>query len=152
MEKTPFKVLVINHSTIIRQAIITIFNSSDTLEVIGDTEDGYKALVKIPKWQPDVITLDINTPYKESLSALKRIMIFHPTPIIILNHRLETTPAIFDALSYGAIDFLTLSLGLINKTLDADDLKKQQEQLIKKVFLAAMVNNNAFQYIPLKAN
>ncbi|MCK4494119.1 MAG: chemotaxis protein CheB [Methylococcales bacterium] len=152
MEKTPYKVLVIHHSAIIRQAIITLFNASNALTVIGDAEDGHKALKKIQTLQPDVITLDISVPYKISLTALKRIMIFYPTPVIILNHLPETSHAIFDALSYGAIDFLTLSLGLINKTLDKVTLKKQQEQLIKKVFLAAKMNNNAFQYIPLKAH
>ncbi|MCK5871924.1 MAG: chemotaxis protein CheB [Methylococcales bacterium] len=152
MEKTPYKVLVIHPSALVRQAIITLFEASSSLEVIGDAKDGQQALKKIPTLQPDVITLDIGIPYKESLTTIKRIMIFYPTPIILLNHPSEPSPAIFDALSYGAVDFLTLSLGLINKTLDKVTLKKQQEQLIKKVFLAAKMNNNAFQYIPLKAN
>ncbi|MCK5926226.1 MAG: hypothetical protein KAG10_10055, partial [Methylococcales bacterium] len=133
-------------------AIITIFKSSDALEVIGEAENGYKALIKIPKLQPDVITLDITEPYEKSLTALKRIMIFHPTPVVIIDHCLKTSSAIFDALAYGAVDFLALSLPVVNTTLDEKALKKQQEQLIKKVFLAVMVNNSAFQYIPLKAD
>ena len=151
MESIVYKVLVVNHSSQIRQMISRILNSTNTLEVIGEAENGHEALIKIPKLKPDVITLDIVSAEKKSLTTLKRIMIFHPAPVIIFAPFFQEKPsAIFDTLAYGAIDFIRLPENLHDYLLDKNAAQKQKEQLIKKVYLAAAVSSSAFQYINLK--
>jgi two-component system chemotaxis response regulator CheB len=153
MKSRPYRILIVDHSNEMRQDIRRILESSHSLDVIGEAEDGREAFTRIPVLKPDVITLDIISTQQESLSALKRVMIFHPTPVIILTSFLQENPAaIFDALSYGAIDFITLSKALLNISSIEGLPKKRQNQLIRKVCLAATMSSNSFQYIHLKTN
>ncbi|MDQ7091155.1 MAG: chemotaxis protein CheB [Methylococcales bacterium] len=148
MVKAPYKVLVVDDSSIIRQAIIAILNSSNDLNVVGEAANGHEALIQIPKLKPDIITLDIVMPEMDGLTALKHIMIFYPTPTVILSSFIqEGTPITFDAIRYGAIDFINKPSNLANSAS-----RLQKEQLIKKVCLAAKVRSNALQYIRLKPN
>ncbi len=153
MVKTPYKVLVVDDSSIIRQAIIDILESSEALKVVGEAANGHETLTKIPKLKPDIITLDIVMPKMDGLTALKHIMIFHPTPTIILSSFIQDgTPITFDALRYGAIDFINKPSNLGELSLKDNSLEVQKEQIIKKICLAAKVRSTALQYIRLKPN
>jgi two-component system chemotaxis response regulator CheB len=153
MVKAPYKVLVVDDSSIIRQAIIAILKSSSDLEIVGEAANGREALIKIPKLKPNIITLDVVMPQMDGLTALKHIMIFYPTPTIILSSFIQDgTPITFDALRYGAIDFFNKPSNLINEPSEDNALEEQKAQLIKKVCLAAKVRSNALQYIRLRPN
>jgi len=153
MLKAPYKVLVVDDSSIIRQAIIAILDSSSDLEIVGEAANGREALIKIPKLKPNIITLDVVMPEMDGLTALKHIMIFYPTPTIILSSFIQDgTPITFDALRYGAIDFFNKPSNLGNESSENNALEEQKVQLIRKVCLAAKVRSNALQYIRLKPN
>ncbi len=153
MVKAPYKVLVVDDSSIIRQAIIAILDSSSDLEVVGEAANGREALIKIPKLKPNIITLDVVMPEMDGLTALKHIMIFYPTPTIILSSFIQDgTPITFDALRYGAIDFFNKPSNLGDESSENNALEEQKIQLIKKVCLTAKVRSNALQYIRLTPN
>ena len=148
MPKKPYKVLIVDDSSIIRQAIATILESSDVLEVVGEAASGKEALAKIPKLKPDLITLDIIMPNMNGLTALKYIMIFHPTPTVMLSSLTQEGSSItFDALRYGAIDFIAKP-----SNLEHEPLESQRNQIIRKSCIAARVRTNAIQYIRVKPN
>ena len=105
--ETPLRVLVVDDSRLIRKVLCQIIESDGRKKVVGEAEDGKKALDLLAETQPDVITLDINMPVMDGLTALKHIMIKRPTPTVMIS-ALTTEGALetFDALKYGAIDFL----------------------------------------------
>ncbi len=148
MPKKPYKVLVVDDSDIIRQVIVEILESSDALEVVGEAVSGKEALAKIPKLKPDLITLDVIMPNMNGLTTLKYIMIFHPTPTVMLSSLTQDgAPITFDALRYGAIDFIAKP-----SNLERNPLEAQKSQIIRKACLAARVRTSAIQYIRLKPN
>ncbi len=146
MAKAAYKILVVDDSSLIRHAIVDSLNSSDDLEVIGQAASGTEALALIPQLKPDLVTLDIIMPGMNGLTTLKHIMIFHPVPVVMLSSLAQEGADItFDALRYGAIDFIAKP-----SKLDDETLKKQTAQIIQKIRLAARVKVSVIQYIRVK--
>ena len=102
------KVLIVDDSAVVRQALTQIFNSSKQLEVIGTASDPYIAATKIKNELPDVITLDIEMPRMDGITFLKKIMSQHPIPVVIISSlTAQGTETSLKALEYGAIDIIT---------------------------------------------
>ena len=103
MEK--IKVLIVDDSALVRQALTAIFSSDPQIEVIATASNPYIAVTKIQKTVPDVITLDIEMPRMDGLTFLKKIMAQHPMPVIIISSYSDrgSTNAL-KALEYGAVE------------------------------------------------
>lgn len=101
------KVLVVDDSSFFRRRVSEIINSDPRLEVIGSAVNGKEAVELTNKLQPDVITMDIEMPVMDGITAVREIMKSTPTPILMfssLTH--EGAKATLDALDAGALDFL----------------------------------------------
>ena len=79
------KVLIVDDSSIVRQALTKELNRQPGIEVVGTAPDPYIARDKIVKLKPDVITLDIEMPRMDGLSFLRKLMKFHPVPTIVVS-------------------------------------------------------------------
>ena len=102
-----FKVLVVDDSTFYRRRVREILDDDRELEVVGEARNGRDALDKIELLKPDVVTMDVEMPVMDGISAVKAIMDKRPTPILMfssLTH--HGAQATLDALEAGALDFL----------------------------------------------
>lgn len=63
------KILVVDDSALMRTTISDILQSIPNAE-IKTARDGMDAIDKVMKWQPDVMTLDINMPNMDGLTCL----------------------------------------------------------------------------------
>lgn len=79
----PVKVLVVDDSPLVRNLLTKAIDSEPDLKVIGQAEDAYQAREMILERGPDVITLDIIMPKMNGVDFLKRLMVYHPIPVII---------------------------------------------------------------------
>ncbi|MFO1372361.1 MAG: chemotaxis protein CheB [Candidatus Competibacteraceae bacterium] len=139
----PYKLLVVDDSKIMRRLITGLFETDDKIQVVGEATDGIEALTNISRLDPDVITLDINMPGMDGLTTLKHLMIRSPKPTVMLSTlTLEGAKTTFDALRYGAVDFITKPT-----RLDGDELDMQAQDIITKVNLAAAVALESVRYI-----
>lgn len=126
-------VLVVDDSAYMRKVISNMLQSDQDICVLDTARDGLDALEKIAKIKPDVVTLDVEMPNLDGLSALERIMTNFPTPVIMLSSLTqEGSETTVKALTTGAVDFVGKPSGTIS--LDIDKVK---EELIKKIKLAA---------------
>lgn len=142
-DKRIYKLLIVDDSKFIRRVIRNIFDASDNIEVAGEAENGAEALEMIAGLNPDVVTLDINMPVMDGLTTLKHVMIGNPTPAVMLSTLThEGARKTFDALKYGAVDFIKKPSRFIDI-----DLEKQQQNIIKKVILAAEVEIETVRYL-----
>lgn len=101
------KVLVVDDSSFFRRRVSEIINKSPALEVIGTANNGLEAVEMVAKLRPDVVTMDIEMPVMDGITAVKKIMASNPVPILMfssLTHQGAT--ATLDALEAGAADFL----------------------------------------------
>lgn len=102
------KVLIVDDSAVVRQAIAEIVNSEDDMEVIGTASDPFFAAAKMEEQLPDVITLDVEMPKMDGLTFLKKIMSQHPIPVVMCSSLTgEGSASALKALEYGAIEIIT---------------------------------------------
>ena len=128
-----FKVLVVDDSTFYRRRVREILDGDRELEVVGEARNGRDALEKAEALKPDVITMDVEMPVMDGISAVKAIMEKRPTPILMfssLTH--HGAQATLDALEAGALDFLPKKFEDI-----AQDRKDASRLLCTKVRLIA---------------
>ena len=97
------KVLIVDDSSFFRQMMIQAFSSQTDIEVVGYAINAYDARQKIPKLQPDVMTLDVEMPGINGIEFLKQLLPTTPLPVILVS---SLNLSVFDALSAGAVDFV----------------------------------------------
>ena len=137
------KILIVDDSKMIRKGLAGIFEASSSFEVIGEAADGKEALVAIRKLQPDVVTLDVVMPGMDGLTTLKHIMIECPRPTVMLSSLTQDgTETTFDALRYGAVDFISKPSRLENQSMD--DLA---EDILNKLDIAEGIDVGVTSYI-----
>lgn len=129
------KVLVVDDSAFFRRRVTEILNAHTELEVIGDASNGKDAISQTALLKPDVVTMDIEMPVMDGITAVREIMAATPTPIIMfssLTH--DGAKATLNALEAGALDFLPKRFEDIakNKTEGIQLLQDRVLQLGKK--------------------
>ncbi len=103
----PYKVLVVDDSTFFRRRVREILSQDPLLEVVGEARNGQEALELVKKLDPDVVTMDVEMPIMDGISAVKKLMSTNPVPIIMFSSlTYEGAQATLDALEAGALDFL----------------------------------------------
>lgn len=103
----PVRVLVVDDSGFFRRRLCEILSADALIEVVGTAVDGADAVKKVTQLQPDVITMDIEMPVMDGITAVRRIMASRPTPVLMfssLTH--DGAQATLNALEAGALDFL----------------------------------------------
>ncbi|MCG1028720.1 chemotaxis response regulator protein-glutamate methylesterase [Virgibacillus halodenitrificans] len=129
------RVLIVDDSAFMRKVITDILESDDRISVIGTARNGEDGMKKINQLQPDVVTLDVQMPVMDGMTALQEIMKKSPLPVIMLSSLTsEGTSKTIEAISNGAVDFITKPSGSISMDMD-----KVQAELIKKVVTAAEI-------------
>lgn len=105
MNKT-IKVLVVDDSPVFRALLTQLISSDPDLEVIGSAEDPYQARELIKRFNPDVLTLDIEMPKMNGVQFLRNLMRLRPMPVVMIStltqHGADATLA---ALEAGAVDY-----------------------------------------------
>ncbi|WP_027190208.1 protein-glutamate methylesterase/protein-glutamine glutaminase [Fundidesulfovibrio putealis] len=108
MKNGKIRVLVVDDSALVRQALVEILTSDPDIEVMAAASDPYHAASHMAEEVPDVITLDIEMPRMDGLTFLKKIMAQHPLPVIICSTLTEAgSETMLRALEYGAVDIIT---------------------------------------------
>jgi len=130
-----YKVLVVDDSSFFRRRVTDILNKDPQLDVVDVAINGQEAVEKAILLKPDVITMDIEMPVLNGISAVKQIMAKSPTAILMfssLTHQGATST--IDALEAGALDFLPKKFSDIAQNSDeAGSLLRQRvAQLAKK--------------------
>lgn len=113
------RVIVIDDSAFMRRAITRMLTSAPDIEVIGTARNGREGLEMVQRLRPDVVTLDIEMPEMDGLTALSRIMRDCPTQVIMLSSlTTEGSHAALRALSLGAADVLAKDTSQVSLSID----------------------------------
>jgi len=127
------KVLIVDDSAVVRNLISSILSGDRALDVIGSAPDPYIARDKIVKYNPDVITLDVEMPRMDGITFLKKLMRHFPIPVVIVSSLTQkgavTTMKAFEA---GAIEVIAKPEMDLKKGMDII-----ARDIIEKVKIAA---------------
>ncbi len=133
--KEPIKLLIVDDSWVLRRVLRGTLSQRDDVEIVGEATNGVEALGMILQLLPDVILLDAEMPLMDGMMTLQHLMIQTPTPTIMLSSLSKSgTARCFDALKYGAIDFVSK-----NSFFQGIDGAAHSKLVIQKVMDAAHV-------------
>lgn len=99
------KVLVVDDAAFMRMMIKDILRKGG-YEVVGEAEDGIKALEKFKELHPDLVTMDITMPDMDGITAVKEIRKVDPNAMIIMCSAMGQQAMVIDAIQAGAKDFV----------------------------------------------
>ncbi|MCW8982960.1 MAG: chemotaxis response regulator protein-glutamate methylesterase [Gammaproteobacteria bacterium] len=113
------KVLIVDDSGFFRRRVKDMITSDSRLEVVGEAVDGEDALQKVASLKPDIITMDIEMPRMDGITATRRIMASKKIPILIFSSfSTEGAKLTLDALDAGAVDYLPKKLEDLSQNRD----------------------------------
>lgn len=126
------RVLVVDDSAFMRKAIEIILQKDPEIKVVGQAGSGLEALDLIGKLDPDVITMDVEMPRMDGITAVREIMSRCPKPVLMISsvttQGAETT---LRALEAGAMDFISKPASHVS--LDIVLLEQEIRDKIKAV-------------------
>lgn len=120
------RVLAADDSALMRRTLRRIFEADPELELIDTARDGEDVVLKARQLRPDVVSMDINMPKLDGISALQILLAEEICPVVMLSsltHKGAVTT--FEALELGAFDYVgkpdgTVSdLGIVGRELCA---------------------------------
>ncbi|OLP61806.1 chemotaxis response regulator protein-glutamate methylesterase [Xaviernesmea oryzae] len=127
----PLKILVVDDSALMRKHLVSLFKDEGFEVQIART--GREALIELPLFRPDVVTLDINMPEMDGLTALSHIMTEQPTPTVMVSSLTEKGAlATLEALAMGAVDYIPKPGGTISLSINSI-----ADTIVDKVKIAA---------------
>ena len=128
------KLLIVDDSALMRRQLSALFEAERDFE-IRLARNGREAILENNTFCPDVITLDINMPEMDGLTALSMIMAERPVPVVMISSLTEKGAlATFEALNLGAVDYVVKPGGTISLSLEGI-----RDTVISKVRMAAKV-------------
>ncbi|MFW5837763.1 MAG: protein-glutamate methylesterase/protein-glutamine glutaminase [Desulfovibrionaceae bacterium] len=123
------KVVVIDDSAFMRKALSSMLEKDPGIKVAATARDGAEGLELIRRHDPDVVTLDIEMPKMDGLTALRHIMMEMPRPVLMVSSlTTEGGEATLKALDLGAVDYIPKQLSKVSL-----DIVKIEQELLSKV-------------------
>jgi len=127
--KKKIKVLIVDDSLVFREVLSRTMSADPLLEVVAKASDPFDARDKILKFQPDVMTCDVEMPKMNGIEFISRLLPQYPLPVVVVS---SVSDAVFEAMSAGAIDFVTKP-----NARDPVDVERFIDELIAKIKVAA---------------
>ncbi len=141
------KVLVVDDSVFMRQAISRMLNADPEITVIDTAKNGKEAIEKIKSLSPDIVTMDVEMPIMTGLEALKIIMTEHPVPVIMLSSLTsEGAQLTLDALSLGAADFIAKRTA--NLSTETYSIQQELIDKVKHVYSSPLLKRRHNRVMP----
>jgi len=120
------KILIVDDSALVRKQLRGLIEDLDF--EIDIAKNGQEAIDKALENDYDVITMDINMPVLDGISAVKEIMKKNPTAILMVSSLTsENASVTMEAMEYGAIDFI-LKPGTMNVGVE-----ESRREIIQKI-------------------
>jgi two-component system chemotaxis response regulator CheB len=113
------KLLIVDDSALMRRHLCNLFKAEGDF-LIEQARNGTEAVEANRVFQPDVVTLDINMPEMDGITALSLIMAERAVPVVMVSSLTEKGAlSTFEALNLGAVDYVTKPGGTISLTIDS---------------------------------
>jgi two-component system chemotaxis response regulator CheB len=144
------RVLVVDDSAIVRKILSETISMESDMEVIATAPDAYVARDKILALKPDVITLDIEMPRMDGLTFLKKLMKYHPLPVVIISSLTKASCEIsLEALASGAVEVMAkpggpYSIGELRDGL-ADKLRAAAGARVSQTMLRSIASTQPIE-------
>ncbi len=151
MEK--IKILIVDDSAFMRKSLELMLKEEPSFEIIGKARNGLEAVEMNRKFSPDIITMDIEMPVMDGLTALEKIMKEKPTPVLMVSSlTTDGAEATLKALELGAVDFIPKGMSYVNMNITRvkEDLKSKIKTIVSRHRLKRLAHRGDRQKVPSK--
>jgi len=133
------RVLSVDDSALMRQIMTEIINSHSDMEMVATAPDPLVARDLIKKYNPDVLTLDVEMPRMDGIDFLEKLMRLRPMPVVMVSSLTGKGSEItLRALELGAVDFVTKpQLGIREGMLAYSEMIAEKIRTASRAKLAA---------------
>jgi DNA-binding NarL/FixJ family response regulator len=102
----PVRVVIVDDDALVRSGLTMMLGGADSVEVVGEAQDGSEVLGAIDRHRPDVLMLDLRMPNVDGLGALALLRGQQQPPAVIVLTTFDTDEHVLQALRQGAAGFL----------------------------------------------
>ena len=135
------RVLVVDDSAFMRKAISMMLERAPDITVVDTATNGARGVEKARRLHPDIITMDVEMPQMDGITAVRKIMKEAPCPILMVSSlTAEGADTTVEALRAGAADFIPKQHSRVSL-----QITEIQDQLIEKVRSLASSRARLFQ-------
>lgn len=100
------RILLVDDQHIIRQGLRSMLESNPDMEVIGEAENGQRAIEQIPALQPDVVLMDIRMPVMDGVAATQAIAQHYPQTRVLVLTTFDDDEYVAQSMRLGAKGYL----------------------------------------------
>ena len=100
------RVLVADDQTLVRAGFRAILEAQNDLEVVGEAEDGAKAVALAHELGPDVVLMDVRMPGVDGIEATRRLVRDGDGPRVLMLTTFDLDEYVYEAMKAGASGFL----------------------------------------------
>lgn len=93
-------------------------------EIVGEAENGKKAISMYKELKPDLVTMDITMPEMDGIQALKSIKAEDPSAKVVMCSAMGQQVMVLEAIQAGATDFIV-------KPFQADRVNEAVSKAVK---------------------
>lgn len=109
------RIIIADDSAFMRKLLSDLFAQEPDFLVLDTARNGKEAVEKIKRLKPDLVTMDVNMPIMDGLSALAILMRECRVPVMMISSLTKVgADATVKALSLGAVDFIEKVSGPIS--------------------------------------
>ncbi len=138
------RVLIVEDSLMFQKFLVNSLNKDPMIEVVATATNPFEARDNIIKFNPDVMTLDIELPRMNGLEFLRKLMPQYPVATIVFSGMADK---VFDALNAGAVDFIPKPKGVSYEEMQ-NFLENELTTKIKIASTADLSNYKHLNKIP----
>ncbi len=103
---TPIRVAIADDHALMRMGLRNLLNKNPSITVVGEAEDGQKALEMVERTRPDVLILDMQMPILDGVAVAERLKKAHSPVKILAFSAFDDKYYILSLLELGAAGYL----------------------------------------------
>lgn len=100
------RILLVDDQNLIRRGLKALLKGEETLEIVGEAENGKAALELVETLHPDVVLMDVRMPMMDGVAATREISQRFPQTKVLVLTTFDDDQYVTQAIQYGAAGYL----------------------------------------------